>query len=862
MNNDTRLPGADDDETLSSVQPDDSDATLSGLHGAATPGDPEHPATIGRFRILAKLGQGGMGVVWEAEQDQPRRRVALKVMRREHVVDPLHIHMFRREAESLGRLKHPAIAAIYESGHTDDGHDYFAMELVRGLTLDQWLAQRPTPADDAELELRLRLFAKICDAVHYAHQRGVIHRDLKPSNIIVTEEEASPAGGTKSRSLPSLKILDFGLARITDSDIAATMVSEIGVIKGTLPYMSPEQARGDVAAIDVRADVYALGVILYELLTGRRPYDVSRAALVEAVRVICEEPPEPLRSSWSGTHRPDRDLETIVGKSLEKEADRRYGSAGELGDDVDRFLSSQPILARSPSAIYQLTKMVQRNRLGAAFAATVLLLLVTFAVTASVQSRAVARQRDRAEEEAAKALAVSEFMSETLSAANPWGEGYDVSVVEALDQAIGKIATSFAGQPLVDAEVRHTIGTAYKDLGRYDRAEPLLEAAEERRTRLLGGDDPETIETLSALAELAWRSSRYDEAVGRSRGLLERQRRVFGDPSAAVAGTLEDLGLILTDAGRYEEADAALEEALAMSLELDGEQSLQVAACYDSKATLVQMWRRDYSSAEELARKAHDIRRAATETDTMDTGLTLNNLGILIFLQDRYDEALPVLHEAIVIIRRVAGDRHPELAKALENLGNVHYRRREFDRTLELLDEVMAMRREVFGEDSPEVARTLNNMGMVYNAAGQPETAEIALRQALAGMERAYGPDHPDLASSHWSLAHVLWGQGKLDEAEAELRTAVSIAERAYPENSAGRAAYQLPLGNLLAERGRFADAEPLLLSAHAIYLATVGRDDAQTTDASARLAALYEAWGRPDEAARYRASTGTSSGD
>jgi tetratricopeptide (TPR) repeat protein/tRNA A-37 threonylcarbamoyl transferase component Bud32 len=856
MSDDIRRPGEESDETLSSANPSDNDETVSGLHGAAASGEPQQPATIGRFRILSKLGQGGMGVVWEAEQDQPRRLVALKVMRRDHEVGPLHIQMFRREAETLARLKHPNIAAIYESGHTDDGHDYFAMELVRGLTLDEWLARRPSRVDDSELELRLRLFATICDAVHYAHQRGVIHRDLKPSNIIVVDQAESATAGTRSRSLPALKILDFGLARITDSDIAATLVSEIGVIKGTLPYMSPEQARGDVASIDVRADVYALGVILYELLTGRRPYDVSRAALAEAVRIICELPPAPLRDSWSGARRPDRDLETIVGKGLEKEADRRYGSAGELRDDVDRYLSSQPILARSPSAIYQLSKMVQRNRIGAAFAATVLVLLVAFAVTATVQSRAVARQRDRAEAEAAKALAVSRFMSETLSAANPWGAGYDVSVVDALDDATDRIATSFPEQPLVEAEVRHTIGTAYKNLGRYDRAQPLLEAAEDTRSQRLGDDDPETINTLSALAELAWRDSRYDEAVDLGRQLLGRHRRVYGEPSPEVAGSLEDLGRILTDAGRFDEAEPVLDEALAMNIDVHGERSLQVAACYENMATFIQLSRRDYAAAEDMARTALEIRRATTDTDTMDTASSVNNLGVLILLQGRYDEALPVLQEAVEISRRVGGDQHPELARALENLGNVYYRQQQFDRTLELLDEVMMMRREVLGDDSPDVARTLNNMGMVYNAAGRREEAEQAVRKAVAGMERAYGPDHPDLASSHWSLAHVLWGQGKLDGAEAELRTSVAIADRAYPENSAGRAAYRLPLGNLLAERGRFAEAEPLLLSAHATYLAVEGPGGRRAADAASSLVKLYEAWGRPDEADLFRPGT------
>ncbi|GAB4367993.1 MAG: hypothetical protein Kow0062_00840 [Acidobacteriota bacterium] len=842
MDKDPRPDGMADDTLSSPMPPREGDKTASGAHGGAPAGPVNQPARIGRYRILSRLGQGGMGVVWEAEQDQPRRRVALKVMRRDHEIDPLHIRMFRREAETLARLKHPNIAAIYESGHTDEGHDYFAMELVRGLTLDKWLAQRPTRVDDAELALRLRLFATICHAVHYAHQRGVIHRDLKPSNIIVGDSAEAGGTGSSSAALPLVKILDFGLARITDADVAATVVSEIGAIKGTLPYMSPEQVRGDVDAIDVRTDVYALGVILYEMLSGHRPYDVSKAALLEAVRVICEEPPKSLRESWPGGRRPDRDLETIVAKSLEKEPERRYGSAGELREDVDRFLDSQPILAREPSAAYQLAKMVQRNRLGAAFAATVLVLLVAFAVTATLQAQAVSKQRDRAREEAAKALAVSEFMTETLGAANPWGAGYDVTVVEALDRAVDRIQDSFADRPLVEASVRHTIGSAYRNLGQYDRAEPLLAAAEQTRTRLLGANDPETIQSVQGLAELAWRAQRFDEAVERGKDLLERQRAVFGEPSREVAGSLEDLANILAAAGRYEEAGTSIDKALAMSLALDGELSLQVAACHETRATLLQYSQGNYAAAEEQARKALDIRRRLTGLETMDASLSMNNYGVLLLLQGKYDEALPVLQEAVDNLRAVAGDRHPELAKALENLGNVYYRKRQFDRTLELLGEVAAMRRDVLGEESPAYARTLNNLGMVYDASGRPAEAERALRDAVARMEKAYGPDHPDLASSRWSLARVLSGHGKLDEAEAELRRAVAIAEKAYPEGSASRATLHLALGNLLTERGQYAEADPLLTSAHAAYLALEGPDGPRTTATASRLQKLQDA--------------------
>ncbi len=286
------------------------------------------PESIGEYRVIGVLGEGGMGIVYEAEQASPRRRVALKVIRGGQFVDETHVKMFQREAETLARLKHPNIGAIYESGRTEDGHHFFAMELVRGETLDRYLAGRADPTAPGELDHRLALFRKICDAVQYAHQRGVIHRDLKPSNIIVTDE-GSVSGVTSSRlgsraAAPTVKILDFGLARITEEDIAMTQITEIGVIKGTLPYMAPEQARGDGEAIDIRTDVYALGVILYEMLAGRRPYDTARSALLEAVRVICEEPPASLSSTWGGGRKLDPDVETIVGTALEKEQDRRY----------------------------------------------------------------------------------------------------------------------------------------------------------------------------------------------------------------------------------------------------------------------------------------------------------------------------------------------------------------------------------------------------------------------------------------------------------------------------------------------------------------------------------------------------------
>ncbi len=804
--------------------PGDNDATISSADTPAADGDttisrPDHVAprasagptvdSISGYRIIGTLGQGGMGTVWEAEQQRPRRRVALKVMRRDHLVDEFHQRMFQREAEVLARLKHPNIAAIYASGHTDDGHDFFAMELVAGPTLRDWLGARPDRLDNSELKLRLRLFLQICDAVHYAHQRGVIHRDLKPGNIIVADDDGSSEQHVSHQRLPAVKVLDFGLARITDADVAVTTVSEIGMIKGTLQYMSPEQARGEIDAIDTRTDVYALGVLLYELLAARRPYEVTSTSIAEAVRLICEQRPTPLRQAVGGPHRLDADLETIVGKALEKEADRRYASVAALSDDLQRYLASQPIDARPPSTLYQLRKFAARNRALVAGAAAAVLLLAAFAATMAVQAERIRREAERANREAANARQVSEFLIHLFDRSDPTlARGDELTAREILDAGADRIET-LGDQPLTQAAFMETMGRVFNVLGEFDRAEPLLEAAVAIHGRSGSDQRLRLAQSLHHWASLLDNLGRYLEAEDPIRRALEIRKGELGE-SPEVCQSLNVLGNVLWHQGRLDEA-------------------------------------------EEVHRRALEIRERILPPDHTDIAQSLHNLGAMLYFDGDLAAAERMWRRSAEIEEAAGGPDNWNLATSLHTLAIAVSDQGRLDEALDLEMRSLAIREKVLGPDHPHVALSLTTLGNIYRELGRGTEAEPLIRRAVEVASAAHGEDYPEVFWMRTSLARTLIALERWDDAERELTDQLADLETAG-------VASELPpcleaLGLLYTRIGQFAEAERSYLRA----IALTEEESPGNPNAGRLLAGLarsYRDAGRTDEAiAAFRRS-------
>ncbi|MFN0134432.1 MAG: tetratricopeptide repeat protein [Phycisphaerales bacterium] len=795
---------------------------------------------LGSYTIREELGSGGMGVVYVAEQDSPKRTVALKVIR-PGLASPALLRRFEHEAAVLGRLAHPGIAQIFEAGTVDVAGGrlpFFAMELVTGRTL---LEHAKTVSLDPRQ--RLELMARVCDAVHHAHQKGVIHRDLKPGNILVQAEPGATRSGTTRQAtshdtIGQPKVLDFGVARVTDADIAATtMHTGAGQLVGTLPYMSPEQVGGDPGALDTRSDVYSLGVILFELLTGRTPHDLSKISVPEAVRVIKEEEPTRL-SSIDRLFRGD--VETLTRKALERDKNRRYQSAAEMADDLRRFLRDEPLVARPPSRVYQLQKFAKRNRalvVGVAAVFVVLALGVmgtSVALARALDAEAQARSESiAAQESAARALSaeaqartdstaaqrsaaradsVKEFLAKMLG-------GIDPAVAQRMDRELFRLILEDAAKrvdeskldPQAEGEVRFAIGVAAYRAGMHPLAEPHLTKALELLERTAGPDDPATLEAAGELGGVLVDINHLDRAEAVMRRALDGWTRVAGERDARTMSAMNDVAVVLQTKHQHAEAAALHRQVLALKREVLG-------------------------------------------PEHPDTLQSVAGLGIALMELGRLDEARPLLMDAYYKRREIQGHDHPQTISSLNNLAAFHDREKRLDLSMPLYAEAYEASRRIKGDEHPETLATMNNLAGVMGDLQHYDQAEPLYLKILEIQPKILGPGHPSTVITLNNLAKLYQRQKAFDKALPIYERAVEGAQKAFPPGHLFTAAMTNSLGSTLTSLGRYEQAEPKLLEARALLEAWPNDDRGVKADNANMLVRLYEAWNKPDEAAKWKA--------
>jgi eukaryotic-like serine/threonine-protein kinase len=815
---------------------------------------------IGPYRILQVLGEGGMGIVYIAEQSTPIvRRVALKVLKL-GMDTKQFVARFEAERQALAVMDHPGIARVHDAGATDAGRPYFVMELVHGVPITEYCDANHLSTND-----RVTLMTGVCRAVQHAHQKGVIHRDLKPSNVLVGMQDGRP----------SPKIIDFGVAKAIDHRLTnLTIYTEIGQRIGTPAYMSPEQMEMSQLDIDTRTDIYSLGVMLYELLTGTLPFseDLLRRAITTPQLLRETDPPTPsARVTHLGNdltrvaslRQTDAvslgrtiagDLDWITMKAMAMDRTHRYEAANDFALDLQRYLAFEPVTARPPTTRDRVAKFARRHRMGVTVAAVIALLVIGATIALGVLAQRLARERDRAEREAARASSIAGFLQDTLSSADPWSGGNrEVSVIEALKTATAKVDRAFRNQPLVAADVRRTIATTYSGLGRFDEAATLARSALDAQKTTLGEHGEDVAKTLGVLANVYKEQGQYGQAETAAREALTIRQGLRPVDEAAVAESLGQVARVLDARGQYKEAQARAEESLAIRRRVRGPRNEQVAESLGTLAQVVGNGAADFPRTEQLLREQLDILRGLHGSDNVQVGLVLNDLAVNRLRMEDYGEAESLYLESLATLRRVLGDEHPEIASSLENLGGVYFRTKRYQESLQALDQVLAMRRKMLGDRHTAVGRTLANIGMVRSAAQDYAGAVASLTDAEVRLRATLGAEHPEIVTVSVNLGDALNKEGDHAAAERKFREALAIALKTLPDDHPELTRSRSRLGNLLVSERRFAEAEPLLLAAAAGRERKLGRDHATTKAAAADIVTMYDAWDKADKAAPWR---------
>ena len=739
---------------------------------------------IGDYEILSLIGTGGMGEVFLAQDRALQRRVALKLVRGGMDSDDI-VRRFKREEFLLASLNHPNIAQLYGSGISAEGVPFFAMEFVEGTRVDHYCMEQRL-----SIPARLELFRKICGAIHYAHQHLVVHRDIKPSNIVVTTE-GEP------------KLLDFGIAKLLNPDPSLAFARTLTEMKALTPeYASPEQVKGE--SVTTATDIYSLGVVLYELLTGQRPYRLKTTRLDELSRVICEEEPtKPSTAIARGdgrskfqTQNPKSlrgDLDNIVLMAMRKEPARRYSSVAQFSEDIRRHLEGLPVRARKDTWPYRSGKFIQRHKVGVAAAALITLTLIggiiaTFwqakrataqARLADEQARFAAHERDRARVEAAKAARINEFLQQMLSFSNqsvysvaPIAQTKNVTVNQMLDEIAPRIEAELADQPEVRAQILRTIASAYASQGIHDKAEKNYRSALETQTRIFGTDHAETAATMTQFGVLALRQGKIAEAgqlLENAVAFYRRQQARHAPDFRAVnlVTAMNFLGAVRVTSIDVQSGAAILEEALqiAENADFQGNERFALAAV-QGDVGLYSTRFGELERADRLLRESLAIHRQLSEYPRWEMGATLASLGELYNRKNQPDQALEFLLESERIYRQTLGDKNRYLAFNLQHQAIALSLQKNFTAGEPKARQQLAIYLEVVPENKLVAAIPKSVLGIVLVGNKRFDEAEDYLREGLQGLEQSPVKNHFINVQATIALSQCLLNQNRLPEAE------------------------------------------------------------------------------------------------
>lgn len=734
----------------------------------------KQPEQIAQYRIVRVLGEGGMGIVYEAmDTGAVRRNVALKVVRGGSQSPAIRAR-FEAERQALALMDHAGIAKIFQAGETEAGDLFFAMELVKGLTLIDFCDSRRLSTKE-----RLELFVSICHAVQHAHQKGVIHRDLKPSNILVTEQDGKPCP----------KIIDFGIAKALGLQLTdKTLVTQAGHPLGTVAFMSPEQAESSGMDVDTRTDIYSLGVLLYMLLVGSLPVDPSglpaHAFMFRLAQGDTQSPRPSARFTALGDYRvgvaqarrtdPEHlqkdlkgDLDWIVMKALETERARRYDTAIGFATDVERFLAHLPVIARPPTTVYRLRKFVRRHRAAVAATTVTLLALITSVVLATTGLVRATRAERVAANEAAAAKQVSNFVVSLFDGFDQLGIAPGaITARQLLDRGALKATSGLAEQPEVQSRLLYTIGSAYSSIGFNDAARPHLERSLASRLQLLGPDHFSVSETQLALGEALAISDPEAAETHLNRALASRAK-LFGQDDPRFARAVTSLAALRIKQGRPAESETLYMRALAI---------------------------------DEKSRSPNDTAIAAD----------LANLGAVYYDQQRYPEAQQMFERSLAIQQRILGANHPDMASVMNNLAALYWTQRRYADALPLLESVRKIFEQSLDPMHLNMGLMLNNVGELYWKLGRNTEADSLLRRALAIKEARLPRGHSAIATTLNALAGSLRDQKRFAEAEPLYRQALTIRVKEFKPNHPNVAETAKDYGELLRATGRGAEADAL----------------------------------------------------